>query len=294
MTAIALPYGHSLISVQIEAAAQVSDTMSADLQVFADNHVDVLAEQAAQFAPYAQAPALTGISAGTGGGITSSTATSNTTVGGIYINSGCTVFDVLGDTGAESQMDALAMQALPSWLKLKEARKKFTLEVGKSGRRFAVEMPDGHVIDVDDAGNFRVLDKDAKVTYKANTQREFNRFLNASDLLAEFIKDLGMVGATQQQVLKVPIELFINWLVVRAAEQDEEELPPDLPKLEDIPKLLPPESVKTHQCKHCGRFISPERTAFNFPFCNGAHADVFFSSRKRPTGTKKLPIGAGG
>ena len=47
-----------------------------------------------------------------------------------------------------------------------------------------IELPDGAKLIVDAAGNYRIEDKDAKVTYKANRIREFSPHLNASDMVA--------------------------------------------------------------------------------------------------------------
>jgi len=96
-----------------------------------------------------------------------------------------------------------------------------------------LELSDGTVIKVDINGNFEVLDKDAIIIYKANRVREFNKYVNASDLLENFIEDLGKVGIKQGEVLTIPIEMFINWIIHKAAEQDGDEIPQDIPSLED-------------------------------------------------------------
>lgn len=170
-----------------------------------------------------------------------------------------------------------------NWLKLVSDENGQRLKILKDFLpKLSLELPDGHVLDMDQEGNFKIVAKDAKVTYKANGQREFNRYINASDLLAQFIKDLGMAGATQKQVLQVPLELFINWLVIRAAEQDEEQVPADVPKLADLPKLALP------RCRQCGRFLSRTHMEVNFSFCNGMHADRFMAARKSPV--VRLPL----
>lgn len=116
-----------------------------------------------------------------------------------------------------------------------------------------VKMPDGSTIEVDNQGNYKILDEDAQVTYKGNRLREFNKYINASDLLEDFIKDLGVAGIKQGEVLGVPIEFFINWLIHKAAEQDGDPVPEELsylpPQLElfamaDEPKDPTPESLR--------------------------------------------------
>ena len=137
----------------------------------------------------------------------------------------------------------------------------------EQGHACCINMPDGSVIRVDEKGNYVIEDKDAKVTYRAHRMREFNRYLNASDMLEQFIKDLGLVGVKQDEVLKVPIQLFINWLIVKSAEQDGEEVP-DVPRIEDQVK-------KPVQCKHCGRFVSPEKAKKGLQFCNAEHYELY-------------------
>jgi len=83
------------------------------------------------------------------------------------------------------------------------------------------ELPDGALLDIDDLGNYKIQDQHAKVIYRANRVREFNRYLNASDLLEAFIDDVGKLdGVDQTQVLRLPIEAFINWLILQAATKD--------------------------------------------------------------------------
>lgn len=130
-----------------------------------------------------------------------------------------------------------------------------------------IELPDGTIIKVDDTGNFVINDANSKVVYRGNNIREFNRFLNASDLLEQFIKDMGLVGVKQDEILNVSIGLFINWLIVRSAEQDGEEVPPDIKKVEykkDKPR-----------CKCCGRFLSNNRFKAGLLFCNSDHFEKY-------------------
>jgi hypothetical protein len=109
-----------------------------------------------------------------------------------------------------------------------------------AGQTITLRMPDGSQLFIE-KGNVRIEDKDAKVTYKANRLREFNRYLNASDLLEDFIKFVGTADVSRGEFLKLPVELFIKWLVVEAARADGEpveEWEADLHK--NVPRLLPP------------------------------------------------------
>jgi hypothetical protein len=88
---------------------------------------------------------------------------------------------------------------------------------------------DGTIIEVDATGNFTIKDDAARITYLATRVRNFNRFVNGSDLVGEFIEDLGRLGASQEQAAAADIEMFIRWLVHKAAEHDQEEAPADVP-----------------------------------------------------------------
>lgn len=107
---------------------------------------------------------------------------------------------------------------------------------------YKVNLPDGAVIDIDDKGSYKINDKDAKVVYQASRVREFNPFINASDLLERFIADVGKIdGVDQSNVLRVPVEGFINWLIRQAAQKDGDNMA-NLPTVEEalrLPAALP-------------------------------------------------------
>ena len=133
-----------------------------------------------------------------------------------------------------------------------------------------MKLPDGSVVKVDALGNFTVCDKDAVVTYRGSNVREFNRHINASDLLEAFIGDLGKLGVKQDEVLGIPIEMFINWLIFQAAEQDGDDAPADVPLLES--------SVNPHKhpkCLGCGRFIRKTLVEHKVHFCNPEHHERY-------------------
>lgn len=94
------------------------------------------------------------------------------------------------------------------------------------------ELPDGAKLVVDSSGSYQVLDETAKVVYRACRVREFNPYINASDLLEAFIREVGKLdGVDQSDVLGLPIEAFINWIVLQAAKRDGDSLD-DLPSVE--------------------------------------------------------------
>lgn len=91
----------------------------------------------------------------------------------------------------------------------------------------------------------------------AHPPREFNRFINASDLLEEFIRWLGSQGVKQGEVMNLPLELFVKWLVIRACEQDGEEPGVSL------------ELPGAHRCLGCQRFMRRGATPFHGSRCAG-------------------------
>jgi len=148
------------------------------------------------------------------------------------------------------------------------------------GKEHQLKFPDGTIIYVEPNGNYRVCDKDAKIIYKGNNIREFNPFVNASDLLESFIKDMGKLGAKQGNALNIPINLFIHWLIFKAAEKDN-----DLPKLFDpklymmngMKKFLPLPDVKRKwnvRCGWCGKFIKKINFENGLKFCDTVHAGL--------------------
>ena len=133
----------------------------------------------------------------------------------------------------------------------------------------SIELPDGSKVIVDNKGNFKIEDKDAVVTYKANNKREFSPHLNASDMLAQFIQYVSTLGVKQNEVMGLPIELFINWLIIEAATRDEDQIPEDVvpvPQHRRIQEIIKP------RCGYCQRYIPRLHYQKGFPYCSPVHA----------------------
>lgn len=145
-------------------------------------------------------------------------------------------------------------------------------------------MPDGALIEVDDRGNYFIEDADAKVIYKANRVREFNPFLNASDLMEKFITEVGAFdGVNQDEVLRLPVEAFIHWLILQAAKRDGDSIDglptveAALPKPPPVPALPAPARPVRGRCLACGRFLLERLAAAQVRFCNPEHFQRHFA-----------------
>lgn len=126
------------------------------------------------------------------------------------------------------------------------------------GLNMDIELPDGTIIHVDQKGNFQIVDN-ATVVYRRNWVRDFNRYINASDLLENFIDYLGSLGVRRSEFKTIPVEMFIKWVVIQAATQDGDPIP-DIDPTVHLPHRP--------RCRHCGRFISPSR---KLDFCSRDH-----------------------
>lgn len=145
------------------------------------------------------------------------------------------------------------------------------------GKNRQYKLPDGSKINIDELGNYKIEDKDAKVTYEACKIREFSPHINASDLLANFVGDVGKLGLGKKEVMSLPIELFIKWLILEAAKRDGDEVPPDVVAIEQnnvIKLTLRP------KCLSCGRFIKRINHQNRFPFCSPIHGERYINKKQ--------------
>jgi len=138
-------------------------------------------------------------------------------------------------------------------------------------RGWNITSADGSVITVDDTGGFTIDDSNAKVIYRHTTIRDFNKYMCASDILEQFIEFVGGFGVKQSELLSIPIETFINWLIIEASKLDGEE-PPDLPLIENLNK-----PKQYNRCLCCGKFISNRMAAMS-KFCSPAHFEQYMQT----------------
>ena len=146
-------------------------------------------------------------------------------------------------------------------------------------------LSDGSLLRIDCDGNYKIEDKDAKVTYKANNIRDFSPHINASDLIAKFVEYVGSLGIKRSEVLGLPLHLLISWLIIEAAERDGDQIPPEIKPVKDDPIF---KSVVLPRCLECGRFVSRLSYRQRFPFCSIEHGQTYIEYQK----SQQLQIGA--
>lgn len=99
----------------------------------------------------------------------------------------------------------------------------------------------------------------------ATAPLEFNKYINASDLLQEFLEYLREQKVRRIDVMQLPVELFVKWLIIRACEEDQEE--PNVTLQLPAPNRQP-------RCVGCQRFLAK---TFPVPFHNDRCASLFFT-----------------
>lgn len=173
-------------------------------------------------------------------------------------------------TATNSQIIVSQTPTSMMWIDDRGRSGTIKIEPGQAAR---IELPDGAILDVKQDGSYEIVDQDAKVTYKANRVREFNRYVNASDLLEEFIDFVDEVGGiNKERFLALPIETFIRWLVLRAAQADGETLPEEETAITQSVLALPsPTRRLARNCKCCGRFVTRKRAENGVFFCSTEH-----------------------
>ena len=137
-----------------------------------------------------------------------------------------------------------------------------------------ITLPNGTIISIESDETISIDDSNAKVLYKSQPIREFNKYLNASDLLEEFIKFCAEQKVTKKDFTDLPINMFILWLIVRAAEADEDPTDEVLPLLTTAIKKR---KVHSHRCKCCGKFLTKKYEIHQISFCNTDHMETYLS-----------------
>lgn len=142
------------------------------------------------------------------------------------------------------------------------------------------DLPDGSKIKLEVDGKWRIDDSNAKVVYKANNLREFSPHLNASDMVAKFVEYVATLGVKRKDVMGLPINLFISWLIIEAAKRDGDSIPSDVVPVQDDPSLRLAAKPK---CLACGRYIPRLHFRENFLYCTPEHAGRHLAWQRNQT-----------
>lgn len=151
------------------------------------------------------------------------------------------------------------------------------VEVKYDDQKKQFHLSDGSILSFDKTGNYTIDDSNAKVVYKSNTIREFSPYLNASDMLARFVEYLQTLNLKKQEVLELPIRLFIAWLVIEAAKKDNDTIPKDIVPVERD-KLI--SVIIKPRCSFCGRFVKRIQYTKKLVFCSYEHGIRFLEKRE--------------
>lgn len=135
-------------------------------------------------------------------------------------------------------------------------------------------LPNGVRIKLHPDDSIEIDESDGKQLYKAASIREFNKYLNASDLLEEFVLFCSKEKMTRKDFSELPISLFIYWLIVKAAEADGDPVDEVKPLLETTVNTI---KHKRHRCKCCGKFLSRKFENHQIAFCSPEHMASYLS-----------------
>lgn len=110
-----------------------------------------------------------------------------------------------------------------------------------------------------------------------NSRERDNQYVAASDVLEEFMRWCAAEGhLTKHEFGELPIRLLFQYLIVRAAENDNE-------PCEDERRALAHLTSTHSRCGYCGRF-----TVRGMPYCDNAHAGA---ARGRQRSIACAPVG---
>ncbi len=149
-------------------------------------------------------------------------------------------------------------------------------------------LPNDVEVRVESNGAISINDAERKVFYEA-APRRFNKYLNASDVLENFIRYLGRMEVRQRHVMKMPLGLFINWLIIEAATADGDPADDLKPKLVEGVATLKAQP----RCFYCKRFIAQARHERGINFCSSQHMDRYLAREdlvRLPKRQKSRPV----
>lgn len=105
-----------------------------------------------------------------------------------------------------------------------------------------------------------------------------NRFLEASDRLEEFLRSMSAEGVGRAELLELPIELFISWLIVEAATAEGSEIPDNVLSPRQRLAFLPRRDL----CRGCNGKIPDELMARGLQWCKPECVGLAFKASETP------------
>lgn len=172
---------------------------------------------------------------------------------------------------ASAKINKNASDRLYSWINLDdEISQLFSPSRPKLEKGETYTLPDGSELIIDENGNYVINDQNARISYKANNNRNFSPHINASDMLADFLRDaIKSTGIGKEEAMQLPVRLFISWLIIEAANRDGDDVPDDIKPLAADPDII---KIKRPRCLKCNRYIPRLHANNGFMFCSPEHA----------------------
>lgn len=115
---------------------------------------------------------------------------------------------------------------------------------------------------------------ESQLKYKNIPTKEFNKYINTSDILEDFMGLIKSLKISKEEMLNLPLKLFIQFLIIKAIEEDGEEVPNDIIPIEKHPAL--PSPIYNKRCRYCGRFISKVKVEQGINFCSPFHFNKYW------------------
>lgn len=129
-------------------------------------------------------------------------------------------------------------------------------------------LPNGVQIKLHLDDSIEIDESNGTQLYKSSPTRNFNKYLNASDLLEDFVQYCAEEKMSRKDFSEIPISLFIYWLIVKAAEADGDDTSDVLPLLTTTVNNT---KNHRHRCRCCGKFLSKRHLENQIHFCSTDH-----------------------
>ena len=182
----------------------------------------------------------------------------------VYKNARKKTIDVVG--GSKTLYESLAFNHF----------KEIHIPAG-SGSNTTFVLPDGTEIKYHYDDRIEIDDSKGKRLYQSAPTRGFNKYLNASDLLEDFVRYCASERLSRKDFAELPLSLFIYWLIAKAAEADGDSTDDIVPLLETSVKQ---QRYQPHRCQCCGKSLSKRFLENHVHFCSASHMQLYMDKAK--------------